>query len=303
MSASSRRRGRVEVRRRLVEDEDLGLHREHGGHGDPAALPERQVVRRAVDEVEHPDLVERIDDPRLELRAAQAGVGGPELHVVAHRRHEQLVVGVLEDHARPGVGPPARLASVTGRPDTDDRPGAGGEDAVEVEHQGGLAGAVGPEQGDAFALVHVEVDAEQGLVAVGVGVARGRARRAPAGVVIGSPTPRQRRQRPQGEHAGRLRHCAAVAVSAVGHRAASRCSRATASRGGPAPRARRSGRRGLRRRGARTGQCATGRGPKPRDSRAMRIRASWPVDDVEVAHHDGHDLHELGRQASPRARR
>ena len=49
-------------------------------------------------------------------------------------------------------------------------PGAGGEDAVEVQHQRGLAGAVRPEQRDPLALVDVQVDAEQRLVAVGVGV-------------------------------------------------------------------------------------------------------------------------------------
>ena len=94
-------RRRVEVRRRLVEHEDLGSHREHGRDGDPPALAEGQVVRRPVGEVAHPDAVERLDDARVELGAAQAEVGRPERHVVAHRRHEQLVVGVLEDDADP----------------------------------------------------------------------------------------------------------------------------------------------------------------------------------------------------------
>ena len=57
----------------------------------------------------------------------------------------------------------------TGSPLTDDRAATGGEDAVEVEHQGGLAGAVGTEQRDPLAAVDVEVDAEERLVAVGVG--------------------------------------------------------------------------------------------------------------------------------------
>ena len=35
----------------------------------------------------------------LELVAADAEVGGPERNVVVDRRHEQLVVGVLEDDA------------------------------------------------------------------------------------------------------------------------------------------------------------------------------------------------------------
>jgi hypothetical protein len=39
-----------------------------------------------------------------------------------------------------------------------------------VQHQRGLAGPVGPEGGHALAMVHPQVDAEQGLVAVRVGV-------------------------------------------------------------------------------------------------------------------------------------
>ena len=39
-----------------------------------------------------------------------------------------------------------------------------------MQDQGGLARAVGAEQRDALALVHMEIYAEQGLVTVGVGV-------------------------------------------------------------------------------------------------------------------------------------
>ncbi len=63
-----------------------------------------------------------------------------------------------------------RFGFATGSAADLDGAGAGLEDAVEVQHQRGLAGAVGSEQGHAFALVHVQVDAEQGLVAVRVGV-------------------------------------------------------------------------------------------------------------------------------------
>ena len=37
----------------------------------------------------------------LELVAAQPEVGGPERDVVAHGRHEQLVVGILEHDPDP----------------------------------------------------------------------------------------------------------------------------------------------------------------------------------------------------------
>ena len=59
-------------------------------------------MRRAVGEVAHPDQVEGLGDPRR-AGAAQPEVGRAEGHVVAHRRHEELVVGVLEDDADPAA--------------------------------------------------------------------------------------------------------------------------------------------------------------------------------------------------------
>ena len=60
--------GRVEVRRRLVEHEQLGLHREHRGHRHPPALPEAEVVRRAVDVLGHVDAGERRAAPGRRAR-------------------------------------------------------------------------------------------------------------------------------------------------------------------------------------------------------------------------------------------
>ena len=103
---------------------------------------------------------------------------------------------------------------MTGSPETATAPAPGGEDAVEVQHQRGLAGAVGAEQRDPLARCDVQVDAVQRLVPVGVG------ERQPADVEDG------------GAHRlGRV----------LSARHACRCSRGTASRGGPARRARRSG--------------------------------------------------------------
>jgi hypothetical protein len=146
---------------------------EHGGHRDPAALPERQVVRRPVGVLGHPDPLERLEDPRVELGAAQAGVGRAEGDVVADRRHEQLVVRVLEDEP----DPPPHLGQVRPRdvqPADPDRPGpgaAGGraEDPVEVQHQRRLAGAVGAEQRHPLPRLDPQVDPEQRLPPVGVG--------------------------------------------------------------------------------------------------------------------------------------
>ena len=90
---------RVEVRRRLVEDEDVGSHRQHRGQGDAPALAEAEVVRRPLGGVGHADRVQRLRGAGRQLVAAQAEVGRPEGDVVTDRGHEQLVVGVLEHDA------------------------------------------------------------------------------------------------------------------------------------------------------------------------------------------------------------
>ena len=115
----------------------------------------------------------------LELGAAQPEVGRAEGDVLADRRHEQLVVRVLEDDADPA--PDLRAGSL-GRPagpaDRRPSPSPAAQDAVEVQDERGLAGAVGAEQRDPLAALRRQVDAEQRLVAVGVG--EGEAARPPA---------------------------------------------------------------------------------------------------------------------------
>jgi hypothetical protein len=117
--------------------------------------------------VGHADGGEGPGDPLVELGAGEAEVGGPEGHVLADGGHEELVVGVLEDDAHA----PAHLGDV-GVVDAEavDPDGAGGgpQDAVEVEHQRGLAGPVGPEDGDALAGRDGQVHVPQRPVAVRV---------------------------------------------------------------------------------------------------------------------------------------
>jgi hypothetical protein len=162
------RRG-VQVARRLVEDQDLRAHGQHGGDGHAAPLPEGQVVRGPVGEVGHAHGLEGLDDAGVELRAPDTEVRRTERDVVAHRRHEELVVGVLEDQAHPS--PDLEQVGLGDRqPGDGDRPVARPEDAVEVEDERGLPGTVRAEQGDPLPRVHVQVDAEQGLVAARVRV-------------------------------------------------------------------------------------------------------------------------------------
>ena len=61
-----------------------------------------------------------------------------------------------------------RLGLVTGEPGDPHLAGAATEDAVEVEDERGLAGAVRAEESDSFALVDGEVDSEERAVAIGI---------------------------------------------------------------------------------------------------------------------------------------
>jgi hypothetical protein len=94
---------RVEVRRGLVEDEELGLHGEHRGDRDAAALAHRELVRRPVGGIAHADGGERFLDPVERLLAREAEVERAEGDVFANGGHEELVVGVLEDEPDAGA--------------------------------------------------------------------------------------------------------------------------------------------------------------------------------------------------------
>ena len=109
---------------------------------------------------------QRLPDPLLDLRPGEPQVERAERDVLADRRHEQLVVGVLEDQADAG-------AQVTDVVVADAQAGdlelaAAGQQRVEVQHQRRLAGAVGAEHGDALAVCHVQVEAVEARDAVRV---------------------------------------------------------------------------------------------------------------------------------------
>ena len=159
---------------------------------------------------------------------------------------------------------------MTGRPETVTLPAPGGEDAVEVQHQGGLAGAVGAEQRDPLALVDVQVDAVQRLVAVGVGV------RQPCDVEDGDA---------HGGHSWSSRHRAGVAAGQ--HREVH-------------PLAALVGADEQRAGGAREDR------PVPRVAGGEAARLPGHLhpphlvgDHVEVADHEAHDLHQQRRHPQP----
>ena len=126
-------------------------------------------MRGAVGEVGDTHGSERLAHPGLERLPPQTEVRRAEGDVIPDRRHEELVVGVLEHDAHAAAH--LQEVAVGDRQARDGhRPPARGEDAVEVQHECRLAGAVGPQQRDTLAPVHVQVHPEEGLVSPRVGV-------------------------------------------------------------------------------------------------------------------------------------
>ncbi len=167
-------RARVEARRRLVEHEQRRAHRQHRRDRHAPPLPHRELVGRALGDVPHAHRVERLGDALGRRRPVEAHVERPERDVLRDGRHEQLVVGVLEDE------PDARAqlvhvvaAHLESRHLEAPLPH---EQPVEVEHERRLARPVRAEQRDALAVPDVEVDAAQRVVPARVAV------REPAGV-------------------------------------------------------------------------------------------------------------------------
>ena len=119
--------------------------------------------------VAHAHRIQGGDDAALDFGALQAHVQRSERDVLAHRRHEQLVIRVLEDQADVSADLPQRPRADRDACDLDFA--LAQQEAVEAQHQGRLAGAVRAEHGDPLAVRHVQLDAVQRQVAVGVAVA------------------------------------------------------------------------------------------------------------------------------------
>ena len=99
----------VEGRGRLVEEQHFGVHDEDRRDRDPLLLPARQLVRRAVGELDDVEHRERVVDARVDLVAGQAHVQRAERDLLPHRRREHLRVGVLEHETDPRAEPAREL--------------------------------------------------------------------------------------------------------------------------------------------------------------------------------------------------
>ena len=89
----------VEIRGRLIEDEDLGAHRQQRGDGDSLLLAAGEHVRGTVAVARQPYNVQRPPHPRLNLVGRHAQVLRPECDLVLHPHLRKLHLRVLEDQA------------------------------------------------------------------------------------------------------------------------------------------------------------------------------------------------------------
>ena len=164
-------RAGVQVGRGLVEHQQLRSHRQHGRDGDAATLALRQLVRRTVDRVIHAHGGECVGDPRLDLGPRQLHVERSKRHVLSHRRHEELVVRVLEHQPDASAKFGQRLLADVQAGDLQ-RSAAGGQQTVEVEHERGLARAIRTEDRNALTMLDTQIETVQRNLAVGIPVAQ-----------------------------------------------------------------------------------------------------------------------------------
>ena len=160
---------RVEVRGGLVEDEQLRPHGEDGGDSYAAALAHRELVWGPVGRVFHSDGLKRILDTSRNDFLRFAHVERPESDVFPDCRHEELVVGILEDE--PDTWAQSAQRAVVDLQACDLEAALASEEAVQVVNECRLPGAVRAKHGDALAVVDCEGHTPQRLAPVGVAVA------------------------------------------------------------------------------------------------------------------------------------
>ena len=151
---------RVEAHRGFVHEQEFRAVDQRPRELDPAALAAAEGPRTVPRAVGQAQMTQVLRDPRARLgarKAVQAGVK-PQ---IAGDRHVEVQRRLLEHHAEAGErrhGVAADVAAVDG-----DFAAVGDEQAGEQLEQGGLAGAVGPEQRDELAGVDAQVDAVERL--------------------------------------------------------------------------------------------------------------------------------------------
>ena len=155
---------RVEVRERLVEEEDGRIDGEGAGEGDALALPAGKARHVAPLEALEPDEGDQLPDPFRDAGLRPAANAKPVADVLGRVHVRPQGVG-LEHHRHV---PPLGRERSDWLPADLDPAGGDGDEAREGAQQRRLAAAGGPEEGDELARGDGEVDVvEDRDVAVG----------------------------------------------------------------------------------------------------------------------------------------
>ena len=147
---------RVEAGGRLVQEDDVGVADQRQGDVEAAALAAGQLGGEGVGLVGQADQGDGVVDV-----ARRPVVAGVELQALAHRQPGSGSDSCRTTPTRSRQAPPA-LAGSTPRHVTS--PSVRVPEAFEDLDGGGLAGAVGAEEGEDLAAVHLEVDAADRFV-------------------------------------------------------------------------------------------------------------------------------------------
>ena len=144
---------RVQHRRGLVEHEDAARHGQDAGERGPLLLATGEQVRlpRACSSVSR-NRVQHLVDPAPDVRRRPRQVLEAERDVVLDALGDELVLGVLEEHADLAARGHAAVVGqqVVAAGDGDRGPGRLLQ-AAEQARERGLAGAVGADDGDELA--------------------------------------------------------------------------------------------------------------------------------------------------------
>ena len=168
-------RDRVELRRRLVEQRHPRPSGQRRAERHALQFAAGQLVRRAVEQPGDPERERGLLHPARDRGRGQAGVLERKGQLGAHRPHDDLRLGILEQRARDGR---ERRGVVGPRVEPGDLQPAGELPAVEVRHepgggaqQGRLARAARAREHDELAGRDLEVDvAQRGRGRAGVAV-------------------------------------------------------------------------------------------------------------------------------------
>ena len=148
----------VEVRERLVHEEDLGLTDERAPEGDALALPARELARLAREELADVERLRGRVDPAPDLVPRHLAHLEPEREVVAdgHLRVERVV---LEDHGDVATARRHVVDDVVADPDV---PSGEPLEAGQQPQRGRLAGAGGADEHHELAVGNLERELVQG---------------------------------------------------------------------------------------------------------------------------------------------